>query len=193
MAEEEYQFATRSVSTGAKGHSRRLKKGQRASGYEVGGGNELDAEASEKKSKNKRKIKTVEQQDNASIIPIMAGTNTLFQAQRRGNKGIRHIRQQTALRGSLIPTPGEFHDYINSLTLVDPSYNNRITLLSEYESQIQEWLPLVLENYNILCYGIGNKTELIHRFVDECLKGEDVLMINGSEDVPRYLALVYSH
>lgn len=193
MAEEEYRFATKSVSTGAKGHSRRLKKGQRASGYEAGGGNEQDVEGGEKKSRNKRKIKTVEQQDNDGIIPIMAGTNTLFQAQRRGNKGIRQIRQQTALRGTLIPTPGEFHDYINSLALVDPLYNNRVNLLSEYESQIQAWLPLVLENYNILCYGIGSKADLLHRFVDECLKGEDVLMINGSEDVPRYLALIYSY
>jgi hypothetical protein len=184
MIEEDYQFATKSVSTGAKGHSRRLKKGQRASGYEAGGGNEQDAEGGNK-AKNKRKIKSVEDKDNSSLIPIMAGTNTLFQAQRRGNKGIREIRQQTALRGTLIPTLGEYHDYVNSLASVDPLYNTRISLLREYDSQIQAWLPLVLENFNILCYGIGSKSDLLHRFVDECLMGEDVFMINGSEDIPR--------
>lgn len=163
------QPATRITGNNAKGSKRRIGKSKRSS---------LDREED---GPRKRRTAPVDRQvvaDESSLLPTLPGASALFQSQRAGVKGIRvKIREAETSGEVLAISQQQFDSFLALASTQDP---NRPFIEQLYQWQSKElhrlsWLLLC--NHNILLYGVGNKTHLLHELVQNYLLGEDVIEI----------------
>jgi hypothetical protein len=110
------------------------------------------------------------------------GSAKLFQAEKRGGKGLRTASRANLQREeSLVPPDHSLDYYDKFLARIDPLAEARDGLRHGYRRDcFSDWLWKMQLNFNILLYGFGSKTKLMKSFCDDCLSGEDVVSISGT-------------
>ena len=176
------QMATRAPSKTARGHQRKLGKGKRSSAY-AGHGENAEGDADSKKSK-KRKVAATHG-DAATgpnaVMPVLAGAEHLFRAQRVKSKGLQELSRKHSQRSAMMPSRDELLDFKKKLASTDPLAAERQSLAAKHLQGWSHWLWYMQLHYNLLFFGIGCKAQMIQEFVIDRLSGEDVLSIDGSK------------
>lgn len=116
--------------------------------------------------------------------------NSLFRAQ-RGAKGTKKSNQSKdekeemykyALRGSILPSPSEYDNFLKKAGAWDPLYIGRQELKQKHMEKAVDWMKLLIKNFNVLLYGFGCKYGIVEDFTREWLIGEDVVRIMGTAE-----------
>ena len=118
-------------------------------------------------------------QEEISLATLaLPGTKSLFEAQKKGSKGIKKIQIETKKK-TIIPKKNEYQSF-RSIYGDNFQYSYTAKVLDFYKLSFKNWLWLLQDNYNILVYGIGMKHKLLMSFYEKNLLNEDVLYISGN-------------
>ena len=122
-----------------------------------------------------KKVRTI-----ASMDGLDGGAMQLFAGAKRGSKGIRKAMQKHAERSSVLPTHFEVQKFPVYASKCDPDGEAWKTINGNKASVVyKEWLWQTQLDFNILVYGVGDKTDILLDFQKNCLHDEDCVGIDG--------------
>lgn len=143
----------------------------------------------EKTSKRSRDTEEDDEKPNrkarmtASIDGLDGGAMQLFAGENRGSKGIMKAMRKHSKRPSIMPTHLEVQKFPLYVSKCDPYVQERSNFnKSKSTALYKEWLWQTQLDFNILVYGVGDKTDVLLNFHKLCLHDEDCVGIDGWPD-----------
>ena len=112
--------------------------------------------------------------------PVLPGAAELFEAQRKGGRGLRAASKAHSGREAIMPSDIVYRKFQQVVPKIDPLYDVRRRLQTSYLESSMHWLWQLQLNYSLLFFGVGCKRRLLEQFAEDSLEGEDVLLIDGS-------------
>ena len=152
---------------------------------------EKDHQSSPRRSARVRSNEQSHRKQNASVMVADEGANQLLSGRRKQPKRKRSNNNSNGIPGLGGTKEAKMDDQsikLNQLSLPEKVAshfaNHRSDSVERIEAklsqQFQDWLFLLSTRHSLLCYGVGSKRRLLHRFSTETLENAgDVLEIDG--------------
>jgi hypothetical protein len=123
------------------------------------------------------------QTESDNFIPNEA--KSFLVSQKLGSKGYRKSIIENQGRENITPSATSLRSFYQSSALIDPLHSYKASCIEAYESKSDSWLYHLVSGSNILLYGIGSKSDILHSFGQK-LSGQDTLLLDGSQSSQDY-------